>query len=228
MKKILLSIAVVLLLACTGFGQITYNATAGTVTMTMTVDTTQAMTGCVGNNYNAEGQCEGGLETVYHTGTVAVGMTNKRTGKTASASMTKQGGVATATATLAVSPGDVVSYTETNQVYCPIANQDYGFVGNIGYFEIAVTMENQQGIEYPGLVTNGYYADPYCANGPIPDYVVSPVYEINAIHPHPWGWLLSTLCYSYTGGKPWTCGTPIGQYEFDTPQVRYAVCTNNP
>lgn len=224
MKKI--TLAMILMVAGVCYAQQpVFNPANNTLTWTISVDTTQSMTGCIGNNYNAEGQCEGGMETVYHTGNVALSVTNRRTGQTVTANQTKQGGVATASITIPALPGDVFSYTETNQVFCPIINQWTGTDGVPGWFEIATVQSSVVALKSTGLILDTWITASACTTSR-PDW--NPTQVSDFPNPAPWGWLMNTICFSYNAHQPWACSTPIGQYKFTTAQLAYPGCTSNP
>ena len=70
MKKIILAMILLVAGVCCA-QQPVYNPTAGTFTWTISEDTTQPMTGCIGNNYNAEGHTGRVSSTTQVTGVQA-------------------------------------------------------------------------------------------------------------------------------------------------------------
>jgi hypothetical protein len=225
MKKILLAAFLMVAGLCYGQQPI-YNPTAGTLSWTISEDTRQSMTGCIGNNYNAEGQCEGGSETVYHTGQVALSVTNLRTGQTVNSSQTVTGGIATASITIVFQIGDELSYTETQQVYCPITGVWSGISNVFGHFENAFTRAD---VVAHTPTTNGlwnYTLATYCTVA-TPDFNSL---QTLAENPNQVAFDLLQLMWSSTGHQPWT---PITVFPYVSAQ--YATnpgvaknCTYNP
>jgi hypothetical protein len=208
-----------------------YNQGAGTVTWTISEDTTQAMLGCPGNNYNAEGQCEGTMQWYYHTGNVSLSITNKRTGKTATSAQTVTGGVATASVSLAVQPGDQVSYTETQRVYCPVANVWSGMSGLLGNFEIAYTLTASTGGPRGSCTTiNGQLSCAY----PVRDWCTAsttpPDNSFNGSHINDFAlyayWSAYAICFRPGSSGPWACsnGIAVGS----NAALGFGSCTKNP
>lgn len=234
MKKVfLLALAVLITTVCFGQEPI-YNGPAGTFTWTISEDTTQAMYGCPGNNYNAEGQCEGTMQWYYHTGKVALSVTNNRTGLTYSSAQTVTGGVATASVDVPVLPGDELSYTETQQVYCPVAGTWSGLLGSVGYWEIALTRVIPVTPTFPKyIVGNTATWSPLAAdcNGipttGSPDFL--PSSESGPVTEVPTGWDVVALCASVFGHQPWACVQVevLQEYTLLDPLPR-AYCTYTP
>lgn len=224
MKKIILGMILMVAGLCHAQQPI-YNSVTGILSWSISVDTSDQYYGCLGP--------QGGppCQYYYNTGHVAISITNKRTGKTVSSDHTVTGGVATASASLAVQPGDIVSYTETNQEYCPAGGVWMGYSGLLGYWEIASTREKVVGTT-PNVPTghNTYTLAAYCGY-PIPasssDYVqgnivwsLDPIGTVKAFD-------LDALCYSSTGHQPWSCANIYASEWTIDPGV-VPSCTYNP
>lgn len=178
-----------------------YNKVAGTISWTISVDTSDQYYGCLGPHGGPP------CEYYWNTGHVAISITNKRTGKTSSSDHTVTGGVATASASLAVSPGDIVSYTETNQEYCPAGGVWMGFSGVVGNWEIASSRFDVV-IALPNSTpvgTSTYQLATYCSSVPYtPDYSQDKILWPTTT-PSTQAFDLSALCYSPNGHQPWSC-----------------------
>lgn len=141
-------------------------------------------------------------------------MKNLRTGLTASSAMTKQGGVATASVTLAALPGDQFSYTETVQVFCPVTGVWGGTDGQVGTFELAYTLTAATGGPRGTCTTVGtavwcaYPQRDWCSGSTTPpdnsfngrtinDTALWAYYTVEAI------------CFSITGSQPWACSNGL-------------------
>jgi hypothetical protein len=217
--------------ACAFAQQPIYNQGAGTVTWIISEDTSQAMLGCPGNNYNAEGQCETSMQWYYHTGNVSLSITNKRTGKTSSSASTITGGVATASVTLDVLPGDQVSYSETQQVYCPVAGVWSGISGLLGNFEIAYTLTAYTGGARGACTTiNGKLACAY----PVRDWcsasTTPPDNSFNGKTITDYSlygyWSTYAICFRAASSGPWACANGIALGS--NAALGFGNCTKNP
>ena len=230
MKKFFLATILMVASACFAQQPI-YNQAAGTFTWTISEVTTQQMMGCPGNNYNAEGQCMGTMQWYWHTGKVALSITNKRTGLTSSSAQTVTGGVATASVSLAVQPGDPIAYTETQQVYCPIAGVWNGISLAVGEWEIAQTRVIPLSANFPVSVAGNnavWNTAPSCSNTGFNQPDFSPTMMADALVPLPTAWDITGLCVSLAGHQPWYC-VELSQkkYSIVTPG-RSPTCTYNP
>lgn len=226
--------ALVFAFVCAGQAQQPmFNPATGTLTWTISEDTTQQMYGCPGNNYNAEGQCNGTMQWYYHTGKVALTITDLRTGKSSTSSQTIQGGVATASVSLNVQPGDVINYTETQQVYCPVVNQWQGINGEVGQLEVAYTRAIYLGSwttcqtdEYQVTRCN-FKVDNWCTAGTVPpdaDYDGQTIWDLKS--PAYGFWDTYNLCYRPSDSDPWICAANAALgLKGQQPQ---ASCTYNP
>ncbi len=176
-----------------------YNQATGKFTWALSQDATQPMYSCSTNNYNAEGQCTGSMQWYYHTAKAYLTVKNLRTGVTVSSGNTIYAGAVTASISIDALPGDVLSYTSTIGVWCPVAGVWYG--GGLpisGFIEIAYTLTAYTGGARGQCTTVGTAV--WCAY---------PVQNDTALHGY---WKTFAVCFRAGTSGPWACsnGVAIG------------------
>lgn len=215
-KMLLLS--AVILLGCCCLAQNAppmYNQATGKFTWALSQDATQPMYGCSTNNYNAQGQCTGSMQWYYHTAKAYITVKNLRTGITVSSGNTIYAGAVTASISIDVQPGDVLSYTSTIGVWCPLAGIWYG--GGLpvsGFIEIAYTLTAYTGGARGQCTTVGtavwcaYPVQNWCtASTTPPDNNFNGTY-INDTVLHGY-WKTIAVCFRGGTSGPWVCSNGI-------------------
>lgn len=231
MKKFFLMVA--LLCSLVGFcpaQQPIYNASAGTMTLTISVDTSAQMYGCTG--YHGGPPCQ----YYWHTGKVSSTLINKRTNQTSTFTKTVTGGVATATAVVNVLPGDVVSFQESNQVYCPVTGIWSGNPGSMGDYEIAYTRAiftgtvNNCSEGVTGTICNFSVTDHCTIDTTPPDATYVNGYIRDQANAYWTYWDTVNICYrpSSPAHAPWSCyGLGVEGYQTGG-VIAPKSCTHNP
>jgi hypothetical protein len=214
--KMLLLSAVILLASCclAQNAPPMYNPATGKFTWALSQDATQAMYGCSTNNYNAEGQCTGTMQWYYHTAKAYITVKNLRTGVTTSVGNTIYAGAVIASLNVNVLPGDVLQYTTTAAVFCPIANVWNGFVNVTGYIEVAYTLAQYTGGPRGQCSTVGttvwcaYPVRNWCTGDTTPpDNSFDGAYiNDKALHGY---WSAFAVCVRGGTSGPWACSNGV-------------------
>lgn len=217
LKKTVLALALLVSSALCCFSQNAppmYNPATGRFTWALSQDATQAMYGCSTNNYNAEGQCTGSYQWYYHTAKAYLTVKNLRTGVTTTSGNTIYAGVVTASINVDVLPGDVLQYTSTAAVWCPLAGVWYGMGTVSGYIEVAYTLTAYTGGARGQCTTVGtavwcaYPVQNWCTASTTPpdnNYTGSYIND-TSVHGY---WRTFAVCFRPGTSGPWACSNGV-------------------
>lgn len=225
MKTIVTTVVFLLLLASAGYAQIAgptiYDPVAGTINVQIHQDTSAIMYGCVA-------QYQGCTPQPYvHTGNLAFSMKNLRTGIVASDSHSGTG-VFDINLNLNVQPGDVVQYSQTYEIHCPISLATVTLDTPIAYMKVAFT----QVVPTSEKSTNGAFKHwnvaHKCSNVPAgaqPDFMPTDMYDTST--PYPTHWWVYGECFGATPFQPFVCQL-AKQSKFITTPVNAVACDYTP